>query len=253
MALRRLSGTLARGLALLALMGWLAGCATHGERVAPIQLPETSPNAVEVAGASVVAEAYMESGAAKQALGFDARGAGLVPVRFVIDNQSEGTVALRPEQTLLVDREGNAWPLLSSEQAYKRVREHVVTGETLAGTARPAFLGGAAGAVAGFAVGVLTGDIAEGVAKGAAVGGAAGAIGGGASRYQNLDREIREDLEQKSLRIQRVPPGELAYGYLFFPGKDEAQSAESLRLGLTVADTPRMVELPLTPQGESGG
>lgn len=171
----------------------------------------------------------------------------------MIDNQSESTVALRPEQTLLVDGEGNAWPLLSSEQAYKRVREHVVTGETLTGAARPAFLGGAAGAVAGFAVGVLTGDIAEGVAKGAAVGGAAGAIGGGASRYQNLDREIREDLEKRTLRIQRVSAGELAYGYLFFPGKDEAQSAESLRLGFTVADTPRMVELPLARRGKKEG
>lgn len=77
------------------------------------------------------------------------------------------------------------------------------------------------------------------------VGGAAGAIGGGASRYRNLDRGIREDLEQKSLRIQRIPEGDLAYGYLFFPGRDEAQSAQRLRLALEVGGESRVVELPL--------
>lgn len=82
MPFRRLAGNMARGLGLVALMGLLAGCATHGERVAPIQLPETSPNAVEIAGAQVAAQAYMDPGAAKQALGFDARGrAGPGPLR----------------------------------------------------------------------------------------------------------------------------------------------------------------------------
>ena len=224
----------------------LGGCATYGEKVAPVPLPEASPQAVTVEGARVVAQAYMDPAQAQQALGFDARGAGLIPVRFVIDNGSDGVVRLRPDQTFLLDREGNAWPLLTSEQAYKRVRAHVGAGETITGAGESTLLGGAAGAVAGLAIGVLTGqDVAETVGKGAVVGGAAGAIGGGAGRYSELDREIRTDLEQKGLRLQRVPAGELAYGYLFFPGKDEARSARSLRLSLEVGGQSRVVELPL--------
>jgi hypothetical protein len=238
--------SLSRALPLLLAAVLAGGCATYGERVAPVPLPEASPQAVSVDGAQVVAQAYMDPGQAERALGFDARGAGLIPVRFVIDNGSEGVVRLRPEQTFLLDREGNAWPLLTSEQAYKRVRAHVGAGETLSGAGESTLLGGAAGAVAGLAIGVLTGrNVAETVGKGAVVGGAAGAIGGGASRYQELDREIRTDLEEKGLRLRRVPAGELAYGYLFFPGKDEAGSALSLRLGLEVAGQGRVVELPL--------
>jgi len=229
-----------------ALLLALAGCATYGERVAPVPLPETSPQAITVDGAQVVAKAYLDPEQAEQALGFDARGAGLLPVRFVIDNGSGDVVRLRPEQTFLLDNQGNAWPLLTSEQAYKRVRAHVGAGETISGAGESTLLGGAAGAVAGLAIGVLTGrNVAETVGKGAVVGGSAGAISGGAGRYSELDREIRADLEQKGLRLQRVPPGELAYGYLFFPGKEEAQSARSLRLSLEVGGQSRVVELPL--------
>lgn len=230
----------------LLLLALAAGCATYGERVAPVPLPETDPQAITVDGAQVVAQAYLEPQQAEKALGFDARGAGLLPVRFVVDNGSHGVVRLRPEQTFLLDGEGNAWPLLTSEQAYKRVRAHVGAGETVAEAGEATFLGGAAGAVAGLAIGVLSGrNVAENVGKGAVVGGAAGALGGGASRYGELDREIRNDLEQKGLRIQRVPKGELAYGYLFFPGKEEAESARALRLGLKVGDRAQVVELPL--------
>lgn len=238
--------SLSRRVVVLLLVALTAACATYGDKVAPVPLPDTSPQTVTVDGAKVVAQAYLDPARAKEALGFDARGAGLIPVRFVVDNQSAGVVRLRPEQTFLLDAEGNAWPLLTAEQAYKRVRAHVGAGETITGAGESTLLGGAVGAVAGLAIGVLTGgDVAETVGKGAVVGGAAGAIGGGAGRYQELDREIRTDLEQKGLRLQRVPAGELAYGYLFFPGKDEAKSARSLRLSMEVAGTVRVVLLPL--------
>ncbi len=240
------------GLAVLMAVLLAAGCATYGERVAPVTLPESSPRHVDVAGAKVVANAFAEPAQAKKALGFDARGAGLLPVRFVLDNKSSGTVRLRPDQTFLIDDQGQAWPVLTADQAHKRVRAHVGVGETVKGAGETTVLGGAAGAVAGFAIGVLSGgDVAESIGKGAAVGASAGAIGGGASRYQSLDRQIREDLEQNSLRIQRIPQGELAYGYLFFPGKDEAESPRTLRLALEVAGQSRVVELDLGPQGET--
>ena len=240
------------GLILLATGLLAAGCATYGEKVAPVTLPGTSERHVDVLGAKVVATAFAEPRQAQEALGFDARGAGLLPVRFVLDNQSSGIVRLRPEQTFLIDDRGQAWPVLTADQAHKRVRAHVGVGETVKGAGESTVLGGAAGAVAGFAIGVLSGgDVAESIGKGAAVGASAGAIGGGASRYQSLDREIRRDLEQNSLRIQRVAQGELAYGYLFFPGKDEAETPRTLRLALEVSGEKRVVELDVAGQGET--
>jgi hypothetical protein len=234
-----------------AVVGWMVailvtGCATYGERVAPIPLPEAQADHVEVAGVKLVARPYVDKKEAKEVFGFDIRGAGLLPVRFVIDNQSNGTVEVIPGQTLLVDADGNAWPLLSADQAYRRVKGKVEVGETFLGAAKPATLLGAAGAVAGFAIGVLTGEnIGETTSKGAVLGAAAGAVGGGASRYDSLGSQVSNDLARQSLQNRRVGRGELAYGYLFFPGDKEALSARTLRLGVRIGGTSHIVNLPL--------
>lgn len=234
-----------------AVVAWMVaalvtGCATYGERVAPIPLPEAQADHVEVEGVKLVARPYVDKREAKEVFGFDIRGAGLLPVRFVIDNQSSGTVQVVPGQTLLIDVDGNAWPLLSSDQAYRRVKGKVEMGETFLGAAKPATLLGAAGAVAGFAVGVLTGEnLAEATSKGAVLGAAAGAVGGGASRYDNLGSQVSNDLARQSLQNRRVGRGELAYGYLFFPGDKEAKSAKTLRLGVKIGAASHIVNLPL--------
>jgi hypothetical protein len=44
---------------------------------------------------------------------------------------------------------------------------------------------------------------------------------------------------------RRVQAGEVAYGYLCFPDKDEAPSAKELRLGLKIGEQARVVMLPL--------
>lgn len=227
----------------------LAACSTYGERVAPVPLPESRSNAVDVQGAKVIAQAYVNPDQAKAALGFDARGAGLLPVRFVVDNKSGNEVSVDPRQTFLVDEQGNAWPLLSSDQAYQRVKKNVDIGSTLSGGAKSSVLLGAAGAVAGFAVGVLTGqNIAETAGKGAVAGASVGAIAGSAKANQELGNRIRGDLARESLQNQRVGSGELAYGYLFFPGKNEAKSAKSLRLALKVGGKLHVVSVPLEQQ-----
>jgi hypothetical protein len=238
-----------------AVVGWMVaslvtGCATYGDRVAPIPLPEAQADHVEVAGVKLVAHPYVDRREAKAVFGFDIRGAGLLPVRFVIDNQSRDTVQVVPGQTLLVDVEGNAWPLLSADQAYRRVKGKVEVGETFLGAAKPATLLGAAGAVAGFAVGVITGEnLAEATSKGAVLGAAAGAVGGGASRYGELGSQVSNDLARQSLQNRRVGRGELAHGYLFFPGDKEAQSAKTLRLGVKIGATSHIVNLPLGVPG----
>lgn len=223
-----------------------AGCATYDERVAPLPVPGEHEGTVKVAGASVIARGFVDVGAASQAFGFDIRRAGLLPVQFVVDNQSGEPVRVEASQTLLLDREGNAWPLLTADAATTRVRETVRSGESIEAGARGSFLTALAGAVAGAAVGVITGEgVGEAAGKGAVIGGTAGALSGGYQRYRELDSEIYHDLMDKSIAQRELRPGELAYGFLFFPGKNEAESVQSLRLRLRVGDEVHIADVPV--------
>ncbi|MGR9053496.1 MAG: hypothetical protein ACU84J_12685 [Gammaproteobacteria bacterium] len=223
----------------------VTACATYGDKVAPVPLPSSFSEHMEIRGALLAATSYVDDGKAEAAFGFDIRAAGLLPVRLVIDNQSGMGLGIEPQQTFLIDRKGQAWPLLTREQAFKRVKDEVEIGETFKGAIKPSLMFGAAGAVAGFAVGVLTGDIGEAVAKGAALGAGAGALYGGVSRQKEYGSEISKGLMRNALRNERVKPGELAYGYLFFPGRDEAESAAALRLGLSIGNEQHIVTVPL--------
>jgi hypothetical protein len=62
---------------------------------------------------------------------------------------------------------------------------------------------------------------------------------------REVGRKISDDFAQQSLRNRRFQAGQLAYGYLFFPGKNEATSAKELRLGLDIGEQARIVKLPL--------
>jgi len=224
----------------------LAACSSYGDRVAPVPLPTASAGHVDVSGVMVAATSYVDEKKAKAVFGFNIRAAGLLPVRLVIDNQSGEPVSLQPQQTFLIDNSAQAWPLLSSDQAYKRVSSDVELGETLKGVVKPSVLMGAAGALAGFAIGVLSGhNLADTTAKGAIAGASVGALYGGATAHEEYGQQIRNDLMRHSLRNKRVLKGELAYGYLFFPGQDEAQSAKALRLGLVIGDELHVVTIPL--------
>ncbi len=221
----------------------IAACSIYGEKVAPVPLPSAQTNSVDIMGVKLVAYPYVDEDKAEEVFGFDIRSTGLLPVRLVIDNQSNSIVEIDPGQTFLIDEQGQAWPLLTAEQAYKRIKSNVEVGETFKGAVKPSVLLGAAGAVAGFAIGVLSNDIGEGIAKGAAVGASLGALYGGGSRHEKLDSEIRQDLRQNSLRNEKVGKGELAYGYLFFPGRDEAESARALRLGIKLNGELKVVNI----------
>ena len=162
----------------LALLVLFAGCATHGDRVAPIPAPDSQQSRVELAGVKFAANSYLDADASERAFGFDARGAGLLPVMVVVDNQSAEDVRILGSQTFLIDAREQVWPLLSTEQANQRVASHVEVGETAKGAGRPALLLGAAGALAGAAIGVVTGEnVAEAAGKGAVLGGTSGGLG----------------------------------------------------------------------------
>ncbi|WP_440996995.1 hypothetical protein [Arhodomonas sp. SL1] len=226
---------------------FLTGCASYGEeRVAPVPLPEAEADAVTVGETAFLVRAYLDPAAAREAFGFDIRGAGLLPVQFVVDNGSGGPVRIDDERVLLEDRDGNAWPVLSARQAEERVRRHVEQGEAVRSGARSSLLTALAGAIAGAAIGVVGGgDVAETAGKGAVAGGAIGAIGGGASGYANVGREIRRDLAERSIRDRVIASGELAYGFMFFPGAEEATSVRQLRLTVTVDERAHALRLPV--------
>jgi hypothetical protein len=217
----------------------MAACSTgYKARPVPFKAPASYPNARVVAGVTVGAEAYVEPERARESFGFDIRSAGMLPVQVVFDNQGTQVMEINAAQTFLEDREGNLWPILAREVAYQRATRYAETKEIFKEGAYHGMLGAAAGAVIGAAVGVVTGEnVVSAAGKGAAVGAGAGATLGGLKGYgsDRARREVISDLQRKSLEARPVVPGDLAYGFLFFPG--EARSAGLLRLQLLEVDS----------------
>lgn len=239
-------GKTAAKLAVWVAVSALLACSTYHHKITPLPMPFPG-HGVEVEGARLAAQAYVEPETAEQAFGFDIRGAGLLPVRLVIDNQGRSVVKINPQQTFLIDQQGLAWPLLTAEQAQNRIVAAVGPGETLKNAALSTLWGGASGVATGFAIGIiLQGGLALEMNP-ALAGAGFGALISGRSDTYELENRIRKDLGSKSLRNQRLPPGELAQGYLFFPGQDEAQTAQLLRLGLELDGYPQVVNVRLAP------
>jgi hypothetical protein len=215
------------------------GCSrTYQAKPLPFKSPASFKNVVAVAGAQVAARAYADPAEAKKAFGFDIRGAGMLPVQVIFDNQGSHPLEINGLQTFLEDNDGNLWPILGREMAYERATKYAQTQQIFTEGAYKGFLGAAAGAVVGAAIGIVTGDnVAATAGKGAAVGAAGGAVIGGAGAYGSDEarRRITNDLRDKSLQNQAVEPKGLAHGFIFFPG--EALSAKQLRLQLLEKDT----------------
>ena len=236
-----------RSMATLAILTLLAAC-TYKDRVAPVNLPDATRGITVAGGLKISAEAFTDAKKAAQSFGFDAQGAGLLPVQVTFQNDSGQTVYVNAGQTFLLDQNNKAWPILSLEKTYQRTKGHVDIGETAKETAKPALLLGAAGAIAGAAIGIVTGEnVGESAGKGAVLGAAAGAILGGAKGYATGGEKIREDIASRSLTAGPILPNQIAYGVLFFPGmgKDEAQGAEELRLSVTIGTQTEIVRLDL--------
>lgn len=218
--------------------GFLIGCATaYQAKPLPFKAPESYPNAVKVAGATIAAQAFAKPEEAKEAFGFDIRGAGMLPVQVIFDNQGASSIEINSSQTFLEDDQGNLWPLLTSETAYERASKYAETQKIFKEGAYHGLLGAAAGAVIGAAIGIVTGDnVAATAGKGAAVGAAAGGTLGGVKGYVSNDarRIVMDDLRQKSLQNKPVEPKSMTFGFLFFPG--EAGSVKELRLQLLESD-----------------
>lgn len=214
---------------------FVAACA-GGYEATPVgfELPERYPNATDVAGATVGAHSYTDAKAASRAFGFDVIDAGLLPVQVVFDNRGQNLLAINPAQTFLENDEGKLWPVLNERFAYDRVTKYAQTKRIFREGAYGGFLGGVAGALVGAAVGVVTGEnVGETAGKGAAAGAAGGAVlggGAGASEADRARQRVMDDFNDKSLQNRPIKPGDLAYGFIFFPA--EAKTARTLRLQL---------------------
>lgn len=214
------------------------GCETYRQQVVPFRLPAAYPNVVTAADAQIAAQAYDDPKQAQEAFGFDIRGAGILPVMVVFDNTGKHTLEIVANQTFLVDVENNLWPILEQNMAYDRISKKTEMGKVVPEGAKGAVLAGAAGAIIGAAIGIVTGrGVGEAAGRGAAVGAAAGAVMGGAKGLSDreVQMQIREDLDNRSLKRKAVLPQQVAHGFIFFPG--EAKGAREIRLLLKAVDT----------------
>jgi len=215
-----------------------AGCTSYERQVVPFKYPESIPNAVSIDGALIAARSFANTSEAREAFGFDIRSAGILPVQVIFDNKSNHPLMIMPDQTFLIDEESNVWPILEQNLAYDRLAKKTELGKVAPEAVKGGLLLGAAGAIIGAAIGIVTGtNVGEAVGKGAAIGAAAGLTVGGAQGLDNTDvqSKIKEDLQTRSLNYRAIKPGELAYGFIFYPG--EAKSAKVLRLQLRANDT----------------
>jgi len=148
---------------------FLTSCSTtYKAKPLAIKTPAAYPNMIEAGGAFIGAEAFSDRKKAKEAFGFDVRGAGMLPVQIVFDNQGSHELAINAAQTFLEDEKGNLWPLLSEKIAYERATKFSKTKEIFKEGAYHGFLGAAAGTLIGAAIGIVTGDDVadDGVASG---------------------------------------------------------------------------------------
>lgn len=207
------------------------GCTTYKSQEVPFKAPSTYGNMQVVNGVQIAARSYFDEKEAKNAFGFNIRKAGLLPVQVVMDNAGSEEIRIVPEQSFLIDDQGNMWNLLKSRSAYERLEKSTEYSRIAQGSGKGAMLGAAGGALLGAAIGILSGEnVGTATLGGAALGGAGGAtLGGiGGAVNEEPERMISRDLSNRSLQNETIAAGSLAHGFLFFPG--ESPSVNTLRL-----------------------
>lgn len=212
----------------------LSGCTTYKSKYVGFRPAEDYPNRQMVNGVTVGGEAYADKASAKEAFGFDIKGAGVLPAQLVLDNKGSKSLEIVHSQTFLVDDANRYWNVIPNNIAVDRIEKSTQFAAFFGrGAGKGAILGAAGGAILGAAIGIVSGrNIGEALGKGAAAGAAGGAIVGGVKEGTSDEREhsIIEDIRYKGLEGKTIPPESLANGFIFFPG--EAESARELRIQL---------------------
>lgn len=231
-------------IAIFLLLLLVAGCATYKTQYTSFRPPEEYANVQTVDGIKIGGEAYADAAAAKDAFGFDIKGAsGLLPVQLVLTNNSGKSLEIVSAQTFLVDTQNRYWNIIPNRDAVERVEKSTQLGAFFgSGAGKGATIGAVGGAILGAALGIVSGNnVGSALGKGAALGGAAGAVIGGTSEGVSPEREDRiiDDLRNKGLEGKVIPPGGLANGFLFFPG--EAPGARGIKLQMRERETGKLL------------
>jgi hypothetical protein len=217
----------------------LSACTGYKSQYVSFRPPEAYANRQLVDGIAIGGEAYVDKSVADNAFGFDIRGAGLLPVQLVLNNQSGKTLNIVTGQTFLVDNDGRYWQVVPNNTAIDRLESSTQLASFFGkGAGKGALLGAAGGAILGAAIGIVSGrSVGEALGKGAALGAAGGAVIGGVKEGTSPEREYRitDDIRAKGLEGKEIPADNLANGFIFFPG--EATSAKELRLQLRDRET----------------
>lgn len=233
-------------LAVFLIATWFTACTTYERKVIPFKMPTAYPNVTSAADATIAAKAYDQNEEAVAAFGFDIRGSGILPVQVVFDNTGDHPLEIMTDKTFLVDEANNLWPILDERLAYDRLSKKTELGRVVPEASKSGILAGAAGAIIGAAIGIVTGtNVGSAAGKGAAVGAAAGITMGGAQGLGETDvrRQIKDDLQNRSLEKRAIAPHEVAHGFIFYPG--EAGKPKELRIHIRATDTGKVYPLVL--------
>ncbi len=129
-----------------------------------------------------------------------------------------------PRQTFLIDLDGQAWPLLTSDQASSRLADSAPTHDPY-----PAPAPVALDALTGFALDMVVGP----------------AFSGNAEDYARPGKGESQNFAGRTLRNPGIPAEQVASGVLFFPGRGEAHGARGLRLCYEQGGRLKFLTLPL--------
>jgi hypothetical protein len=213
------------GFALFATSALLVSCDSQQGGPEAVPLPESLAKPVESAGTRFQALAYANREQSEAAFGLDLRGAGLLPLRISIDNRGGAALKLIPRQTFLIDLKGQAWPLLTSSQTFDRLERAGIQGPSAPKLPELDDLE----SHTGFALNMVA------------------SARFAANDQAQADTRIGKTLQEKRLRNPEVPAGKVASGVLFFPGREEAEGAQRLRLCLEQEGRLKFLTLPLNP------
>jgi len=213
------------GFSLIVMASLLLACDSKQGKPEAILLPESLAEPIVADGIRFQALAYLNRQQSQATFGFDILKAGLLPVFVSIDNRSGTAVKIVPRQTFLIDSESQAWPLLAIEQVSERLQgEGIRQDQDLSMPTLDKL-----DALTGFALNMTV-----------------------SKSFQADDKpqarpraNLVNNLKKKNFNNPTIPEGEVGSGVLFFPAREEAKSANRLRLCFEQHGKLQFLNLPL--------
>jgi hypothetical protein len=213
-------GTARRCFVKLLATSFLVACEGRQAPSEPVPWIESLAPPIESDGVRFQAQVLRDSPEAAAVSGFDMRGAGLLPLRIRIANQAGGAIKIIPRQTFLIDAGGQAWPLLTAQEASERLARAGIQAISPPRPPQQEDLG----ALTGFALDLVPGlDAAK------------------------MDKSVSQTLAAKAQHNRSIAPGQTGFGAMLFPGFEETLGVRGLRLAYEQGGYEKFLMLPLKP------